>query len=74
MHVLHRLRSPQYQVVDFEGSSLDLPFMIPLKGLLVMSRVDQVRLPGLLQQVDHVLLSLRGSVEVKGFDPWGAIV
>jgi hypothetical protein len=37
MLVLGQLRSPQHQVVDFEGASLDLPLVVPTKGLLVAS-------------------------------------
>jgi hypothetical protein len=48
--------------------------MVPAKSFLVASRADQGLLLSLLQQVDRVLLSLHGSVGVKGFDPWGAMV
>jgi hypothetical protein len=72
--VLGRLHPPQHQVTDFEGSSPDLPLVVPAKGLLVASRADQGHLSGHLQQIDRVLLGHRSSVGVKGFDPWGTIV
>jgi hypothetical protein len=72
--ILGRLRPLQHQIANFEGSSLDLPLVVPTKGLLVAGRANQSCLSCLLQQVDRVLLSFRGLVGVKGFDPWGAIV
>ena len=48
--------------------------MVPEESLLVASGADDGRLMGLLEQVDCVLLSLRGSVVVKGLDSWGAVV
>jgi hypothetical protein len=66
--ILGRLRPPQHQIANFECSSLDLPLVVPAKGLLVAGRANQGHLPC------HVLLSFHGSIGVKGFDPWGAIV
>ena len=39
-----------------------------------MSGADDGRLMSLLEQVDRVLLSLRGSVVVEGLHSWGAVV
>ena len=41
---------------------------------MVAGRVDDGHPMGLFEQVDRVLLSLRGPVVVKGLDPWGAVV
>jgi hypothetical protein len=46
---LGRLRPMQHQIANFEGSSPDLPLMVPTKGLLVAGRANQGRLSCLLQ-------------------------
>ena len=56
----------EYEIIDFEDPPPDLPFMVPVESLLVASRTDGGRLAGLFEQVDCVLLSLRGSVAVRG--------
>ena len=66
MFLLRRLGPPKYEITDFEDPSPDLSFMVPTKSLLVLSRADDGRLADLLGQVDCVLLSLRGSVAVRG--------
>ena len=48
--------------------------MVPAESLLVTSGVDDGRLTSLLEQVDHVLLSLLGSVSVKGLYSWGTMI
>ena len=48
--------------------------MIHAESLLVTSGVDDGRLTSLLEQVDRVLLSLRGSVLVEGLYSWGAVI
>ena len=48
--------------------------MVPVESLLVASRADDGRLTSLLEQVDHVLLSVRGSVTIEGLHPWGTVV
>ena len=48
--------------------------MVPMEGVLVVSEADDGRLMGLLEQVDCVLLSLRGSVAVEGLHSWGVVV
>ena len=48
--------------------------MVPAKSLLVTGGVDDGRLTSLLKQVDHVLLSLRGSVSVEGLYSWGTVI
>ena len=45
-----------------------------MDGLLVASGADDGHLAGLLEQVDCVLLGLRGSVMVEGLHSWGAMV
>ena len=40
--------------------------MVPAESLLVMSGADDGRLMSFLEQVDHALLSLHGSVLVEG--------
>ena len=64
----------EYEITDFEDPPPDLPFMVPAESLLVASGVDDSRLVGLLEQVDCVLLSLRGSVTVESLHSWGAVV
>ena len=65
---------PEYEVADFENPSSDLPFVVPAEGLLVASEADDGRLVGLFEQVDCVLLSLRGSVVVESLHSWGTVV
>ena len=48
--------------------------MVPVESLLVASGADDGRLMSLLEQVDHVLLSLCGSVMVEGLHSWGIVV
>ena len=48
--------------------------MVPVESLLVTSGTDDVRLTSLLEQVDRVLLSLRGSVSVEGLYSWGTMI
>ena len=48
--------------------------MVPAESLLIASGVDDGRLMGFLEQVDCVLLSLRGSVMVESLRSWGAVV
>ena len=66
MFFLRRLGPPEYEIVDFEYPPFDLPFVVPTESLLVVSGADDGRLADLLGQVDCVLLSLRGSVAVRG--------
>ena len=65
---------PEYEITDFEDPPPDLPFVVPMESLLVASGADDGRLTGLLEQVDCVLLSLRGSVAVESLYSWGAMV
>ena len=71
---LRRLGPSEHEIADFEYPSSDLPFMVPAEGLLIASGADDGRLMGLFEQVDCVLLSLRGLVAVKSFHSWGAMV
>jgi len=48
--------------------------MVLAESLLVTSGVDDGRLTSLLEQVDRVLLSLRGLVLVEGLYSWGAVI
>ena len=48
--------------------------MVSAESLLVANGADGGRLMGLLEQVDYVLLSLRGSVVVESLHSWGAMV
>ena len=48
--------------------------MVPAESLLVASRADDSRLMSLLEQVDHVLLSLHSSVLVEGLYSWGTMI
>ena len=64
----------EYEITDFEDPPPDLPFMVPAESLLVASRANDGRLVGLLEQVDYVLLSLRGLVTVESLHSWGAVV
>ena len=48
--------------------------MVPTESLLVTSGADDGRLVGLLKQVDCVLMSLYGSVAIKGLHSWGTMV
>ena len=74
MFLLGRLGPLKHEVSNLEDASSDFPLMVPAESLLVPSGVDDGHLAGLLKQVNHVLLSLLGSVTVEGFHPWGAVV
>ena len=45
-----------------------------MDSLLVASEVDDDHLAGFLEQVDCVLLSLRGLVAVESLHSWGTVV
>ena len=64
----------EHEITDFEDPPPDLPFVVPMKSLLVASGVDDGCLTSLLEQVDRVLLSLHGSVAVEGLHSWGTVV
>ena len=74
MFFFYRLGPPEYEVADFKDSPLDLSFMVPTESLLIASGADDSRLAGFLEQVDCVLLSLRGSVMIKSLHSWGTVV
>ena len=74
MFFLRRLGPPEYEIADFEYPPSDLPFVVPAERLLVASRADDGRLVGFFEQVDCVLLSLRGSVTVESLHSWGTMV
>ena len=74
MFFLCRLGPPEYEVTDFEDSPPDLSFMLPMESLLVVSEADDGRLMSLLEQVDRILLSLHGSVLVKGLYSRGVVI
>ena len=74
MFFLRRLGPSKHEIADFECPSSNLPFVVPTEGLLVASRADDGYLAGLFEQVDCILLSLRGSVVVEGLHSWGAVV
>ena len=48
--------------------------MVLAESLLVTSGVDDGRLTSLLEQVNRVLLSLRGLVLIEGLHSWGTMV
>ena len=68
------LGPPEYEITDFEESPPDLSFVVPTESLLIVGEVDDSRFAGFLEQVDYVLLSLRGSVMVESLHSWGAMV
>ena len=74
MLLLGRLGPSEHEVSDLEDSSSDFPLMVPTESLLVASGADDGHLTGLLEQVDCVLLSLRGSIAVEGLHSWGTMV
>ena len=74
MFFLRRLGPPEYEIADFEYPPSDLPFVVPVEGLLVASGVDDGRLVGLFEQVDYVLFSLHGLVVVESLYSWGTMV
>ena len=63
-----------YEVTDLEDPPNDFSFMVPMESLLVTSGADDGRLMSLLEQVDRILLSLRGSVLVEGLYSWGTVI
>ena len=65
MLLLGRLGPLEHKITDLEGSPPVFSFMVPMESLLVSSRADGSHLMSLLEQVDHVLLSLHGSVLVE---------
>jgi hypothetical protein len=48
--------------------------MVPTESLLVTSGADNGHLLSLLEQVDHILLSLHGSVMVEGLYSRGTVI
>ena len=74
MFLLGRLGSPELKITDLEDPPPDFSFMVPTETLLVTSEADDGSLTSLLEQVDCVLLNLRGSVSVKGLYSWGAVI
>ena len=42
--------------------------------MLIVSEADDGRLTGFLEQIDYVLLSLRGLVVVEILHSWGVVV
>ena len=64
----------EYEIIDFKDSPTDLSFVVPVESLLIASGADDGHLTGFLEQVDCVLLSLRGSVVVESLHSWGAMV
>ena len=74
MLLLSRLGPSKHEVFDLEDPSSDFPLVVPTESLLVASEVADSPLAGLLEQVDCVLLSLRGSVVVEGLHSWGIVV
>ena len=74
MFVLGGLGPPEYEITNLEDPPPDFSFMVPAESLLVTSGADDDRLTSLLEQVDHVLLSLRSSVSVEGLYSWGAMI
>jgi len=68
------LGSSEYEVSDLEDPPSNFPFMVPAESLLVASEADDGHLASLLEQVNHVLLSLCGSVTVEGIHSWGVVV
>ena len=66
--------SPEHEVSDLEDPPSNFSFVVPTESLLVASGVDDGHLMSLLEQVDHVLLSLHGSVVVEGLHSWGTMV
>ena len=74
MFFLRRLGHSEHEIADFENPSSDLPFVVPVEGLLIASRADDGCLMGLFEQVDCVLLSIHGSVAVESFYSWCTVV
>ena len=74
MFLLGWLGSSEHKITDLEDPPSDFSFMVPAESLLVASGADDGRLTSLLEQVDHVLLSLHGPVSVEGLHSWGAVV
>ena len=66
--------SPEHKISDLKDPPPDFSFVVPMESLLVASRVDDGHLMSLLKYVDRVLLSLCGSVLVKGLHSWGIVV
>ena len=64
----------EYEITDLEDPTPDFSFMVPMKSLLVTSGADDGRLLSLLEQVDRILLSLRGSVLVEGLYSWDTVI
>ena len=74
MLVLGRLGPLEYEITDLEGPPPNFFLMVLAESLLVTSRADDGHLTSLLEQVDRVLLSLRGLVAVEGLHSWGTVV
>ena len=46
---LRRLGPSEHEITDFENPSSDLPFMVPVEGLLIVSGIDDGCLMGLFE-------------------------
>ena len=49
MFFLRRLGPSEYEIADFKYPPFDLPFVVPVEGLLVASGADDGRLAGFLE-------------------------
>ena len=74
MFVLGGLGPSEYEITNLKDPPPDLSFMVPAESLLVTSGADDGCLMSLLEQVDRVLLSLRGSVLVEGLYSRGTMI
>ena len=59
--------------LDYSDESMLMIISSSSLGTLVLVP-DNVRLMSLLEQVDYVLLSLRGSISIEGLYSWGTVI
>ena len=74
MLLLGQLGPSKHEVSDLEDPSSDFPLIVPVEGLLVASGADDDRLTSLLEQVDRILLSLRGLVVIEVLHSLGTVI
>ena len=74
MFLFGSLGPSEYEITDLMDPRPDFSFMVPTESLLVMSGADDSRLTSLLEQVDRILLSLRGSVLIESLYSRGAVI
>jgi len=68
------LLEPQHQFADLKGSTSDSSRVVSAEGLLVLSRVLEGHISGLIQLVQCVFLEHFAAILVVGLYPWRPVL